>query len=96
MLEFDPTQRLEYWCFQEIGRSADNKPIYRRMGFNLVGYDGDPDLVMEPVNQEALVDLTNPNVATIDPSADGGRIGGFRFFDSRPYEAQSFNDGADL
>jgi len=93
MANFDPAMRRETWLFQELGKDVGNKPIYRRMGFNLVSYDGSPDMVIEPVSAAYGVDLTNPSVATIDNvTQDAGAVVGFQTFQARPYEVHAFGD----
>lgn len=94
MASFDPTLRREVWMFQKLGVDTKDRPIYRRMGFNLVEYDGNPEMYIEPVNAGGYgVDLTNPNVATTNNvTQEAGAIVDMRFFDARPYEVHSFGD----
>lgn len=92
-LGFDPLQKRETWIFQEIGRTAMGKPFYRRMGFNLVNYDGSPDQFIEPVSAGYHVVLTAANVLTVDNTMlDSGAVNGMMYVTARPFEVHSFGD----
>jgi len=95
MAQFDPTQRRETWVFQKTGTDpVFGKTIYRRMGFNLVSYDGSPELSIEPINNEQVAPSFNNGSGTvIVPNVDGpGQVVDFQFFEGRPYEVHSFGD----
>lgn len=92
MANFDPAQRVETWLFQQIATDPlTNKPIYRRMKYNLVSYDGSPERVLEPVNAEPMVDiLTSGHV--LAPQSHFGRVGGMEYFTARPNEVFGLDD----
>lgn len=94
MAQFDPYLRRETWVFQQIGTDPRGTPLYRRMGFNLVSYDGSPDKWIEPISIGADgVNTVSPNVTTIDIAGrEAGVIAGFEYYGARPFEAQSFGD----
>jgi hypothetical protein len=88
-LGFDPSTRRETWLFQKMGiDQVTGKPMYRRLGYNYVSYDGSPDKYLEPVVSELEnYPGMNPNV-----SGEPGIVVGFEFFDSRPFEGIGLND----
>jgi hypothetical protein len=104
--QMDPTTKVEIWLFQKIGygpklpgtRGNHGVPIYKRLPYNLVSYDGDPAQYIEPVCVSEFVKVFDgPNGATagdpIQPINDGyGRCGGVQFYDKRPFEVFSYND----
>ena len=64
MAEFDPAMKAETWIFEIIGKDAKGRTMYRRLPYNKVEYDGDPECVMEPVAgagfKETSADLLTP------------------------------------
>lgn len=94
----DPTLKREIWLFQEIGLSGGRKgtPLYRRLPYNLVSWDGDPTQYIEPVNASGdfVRGIGETNVgAPLDPRVDGaGLVAGFQFCKARPFEVFSLND----
>jgi hypothetical protein len=94
MAQFDPRLRRETWLFQRVGTDPGDKPIYRRLGFNMVSYDNSPDRFIEPVSIGADgVNAISPSVTTIDTIAqEAGAIAGIEYFDARPFEVHSFGD----
>lgn len=100
MAQYDPSLRRETWLFKEIGRQGKKNPIYKRLGYILVSYDGDPVHYLEPcpVDQTVAV-IANDGTTTgngcrvIDPVADGlGRMSAQQFFTGRPFEVFAYND----
>jgi hypothetical protein len=87
-MPFDPATRRETWLFQQIGTTAAGKPIYRRLSYNFVEYEGESDRYLEPVSAE-LDDrpYTDPRIA-----GEPGAVVGFEFFNARPFETHSIND----
>lgn len=104
--QMDPTTKLEWWLFQKVGfgpptpggRGSKGTPIYKRLPYNLVSYDGDPTQYIEPANMSSFVKVFDgPNGTTfgdpINPLTDGsGRVVGCLFYDKRPFEVFSYND----
>jgi len=94
MANFDPALKREIWCFQRIGRQGGHS-VYRRLGYNLVSWDDDPNYYIEPVNETNSVDLlavsSTDNCKQIDPMSDFGRVVRFEYFDGRPYEGIAVN-----
>jgi hypothetical protein len=85
---FDPTTKLETWLFQKMGTSADGRPIYKRLPYNLVEYDGDRIQYIEPVS--GVLDGSGD---PINPLTDGvGKVVGINYYDARPFEVVGFND----
>ena len=78
MAQFDPKLRIETWVMQEVAKDAKQRPTFRRLGFNLVEYDGNPDRYIEP---RPLADRYDPSLSTrdaklLDPVNDGRRMVG--------------------
>lgn len=95
MADFDKAQRRETLVFQEIGRE-NGKPLNRRMQFNLVTYDGDPNRYIEPRPASDFLDAVNAEPRVLRAMADGvGVIEGFEFYTARPYAVHAFNDAID-
>ena len=94
MANFDPALKREIWCFQRLGRQSGHA-VYRRLGYNLVSYDDDPNFYVEPVNETVSCDLlageSANNCKQIDVMADFGRVTRFEYFDGRPYEGIALN-----
>ena len=94
MANFDPLLRRETWCFQRIGRQAGHS-VYRRLGFNLVSYDDDPQQWIEPVNENNFIDTLGQTNVQFDPQTDFGRVVRFEYFDgAMPFQGMAF--GADV
>lgn len=91
MANYDPAKRVETWLFQRLGVDDQKKPVYRRLKYNLVSYDGSPERVLEPLAPSSLADITG-NGTVIDPMAHFGRVGGFEYFNGRPFEVFSIDD----
>lgn len=91
MASYDPLLKREYWVFHKVGIEK-GLPLYRRAAFNLVSYDGDPELMVEPINVGYLIDPVTPNTQIINNmELDNGAIAGFLFIDSQQlYEVQAF------
>lgn len=106
--QMDPATKIEIWLFQKIGRvlapgsqGADKHgylPIYRRLPYNLVRYDGDTVEYIEPVSSGLnlrLFDIDANRVMgdPVNPLTDGaGRMCGARYYDARPFEMFAYND----
>jgi len=94
-LQLDPLTKREIWLFQKIGQAFESgRPVYRRLQYNLVRYDGDPTEYVEPDTASGdfyrVIDGTG---SPIDPRVDGaGNVVEFRFFDARPFEMFAIND----
>jgi len=93
-LQMDPTTKLEVWLFQRIASTQHGRPIYRRLPYNLVSFDGDQAQYIEPIpaagsHQRVLDGTCDP----INPFTEGtGRVVGFQFFEARPFEMFSINE----
>jgi hypothetical protein len=93
-LQMDPTTKLETWLFQQIATSPLGRPIYRRLPYNLVAFDGDPTQYIEPLpaggsHQRVLDGTCDP----ISPFTEGtGRMVAIQYFSSRPFEMFSLNE----
>lgn len=96
MAQFDPRERLETWVFFKIGKTADGRDIVRRANFNFVSYDGDPDRVIEPVNNDNVAMTENAAGAyshqMLKPDSHFGRVVGFEMLTGRMSEAISFGE----
>lgn len=88
MANFDPALRRETWVFQKLF-DEKGRPVYRRMRFNFVEYDGSPDRYIEPVSMSDFYDILSADVLQDD---DRGRVVGFEFYTGRPFEVHSFDD----
>ena len=95
-LQMDPATKLEVWLFQRIATSGGphGKPVYRRLPYNLVQFDGSPDMYIEPIpasgSHQRLLDGTGD---PISPFTEGtGRMVGAQFFDARPFETFGINE----
>ena len=77
--------------FFESGRSTKEKPVYRRAGFNLVSYDGDPDRYIEPRNAAVQLDTLGTTYVVFSTPATAERIVDFQFYTGHPYETQCFS-----
>ncbi len=93
MANFDPAQRRETWVFQEAFRE-NGKPVFVRMGFNLVEYDGDPEKYIEPRPPSDTVDLLSADEPyLVSPVTDGvGLMKNAEYYNARPFEVHSFGD----
>lgn len=102
MAQFDPLMRRETWVFQEIGRDGRG-PIWMLADYLYVSYDDNPTRFLEPWANGEMMVTDGPNAfKLIDPanrSTDSagvltgyGRVVGFEFVTSRPYEVHAFND----
>ena len=98
-LACDPATKLETWLFQKIGTmpagpGGSGQPIYRRLPYNLVSFDGDPTQYIEPDSASGdFWRILDGTAVPIDPRAEGcGMVSGFRFFDARPFEVFAYND----
>jgi hypothetical protein len=87
-MPFDPDTRRETWLFQEMYRDSGNRPVYRRLSYNLVEYDGDPDKYIEPVSMQSEDEMPFDARTSGDP----GAMVRFEIYTSRPFELHSFND----
>lgn len=99
-LQCDPTTKVEIWLFQKIGSfppgraGANNvKPLYRRLPYNLVSYDGDPTQYIEPATHGDFNKVLDGSGDPLDPRTAGAcLVGGFQFYDARPFEVFALND----
>jgi hypothetical protein len=100
-LQCDPLTKRETWLFQEIGRAnggpagSGGAPLYRRLQYNLVSFDGDPTQYLEPAASagDFTRSLVDGSATPIDPRVDGcGLIVGFQFCTARPFEVFALND----
>jgi len=88
MAQFDPAQRVETWVMQEVQRDASGRRTYRRLGFNLVEYDGSPDMYIEPRPPSDRYDLGLTAIGAVDlldPITDGRRMKGFEYVEGQRY-----------
>jgi hypothetical protein len=76
--------------FFEVGKGAQDAPIYQRAGFNFVSYDGDPDRYLEPVNASGVVDALGTAHTLFTTPATRENITRFEFFRGRPFEVHAF------
>jgi len=95
MAQFDKSLRRETHVFQEIARE-NGRSLWRRMQFNLVQYDGEPDLYIEPRIPSDFLDVVSVEPDTLTKSDGVGVIADMQFFQARPYEVHSFNDNVDV
>jgi hypothetical protein len=77
------------------GPKPARKPIYRRAGYNLVTYDGDPQQVIEPRNVCSLADATTDGGNASSPTTSD-RIVGIEYIKARRFEAQAYYDNIDV
>jgi hypothetical protein len=91
-MAYESPLRLETWLFQRISTSAAGTPVYKRLKYNFVRYDGNPERVIEPVNQDAFVNLVGITGTPFVPRNDFGQVEGFEFFDGRPFEVFAIDD----
>ena len=92
MAQFDPALKREWWVMQEIGQQG-GKPVYRRLRYNFVSYDDDPGRFVEPIsNDNIVVSAGSKAEQVVVVQTDFGRVAGFEFFTSRPFEVHSFDD----
>ncbi|HYE89034.1 MAG TPA: hypothetical protein VEA16_21940 [Vicinamibacterales bacterium] len=95
MAQFDPSLRRETWLFQELF-AENGRKVYRRLGFNLVQYDGDPEKYIEPRPPSDVLELIDePDI--IDARTQGvGVVADFEFYTARPYPVHNFGDSDSL
>jgi hypothetical protein len=89
MADFDPLQRVETWLFQQTN-GGKGKPVYRRLPYNLVSYDGLPARVLEPRNATEYADLVGN--CTVFDNQTQVRIGGIEYVTTRPYPMFAIDD----
>lgn len=92
MANFDPALRRETCVFQELF-TENGRPVFRRLGFNFVQYDGDPEKYIEPRPPSDLYELIDePDI--FDARTQGvGLVVDFEFYRSRPFrEFHNFGD----
>lgn len=95
MAQFESAQRRETHIFQELFQE-NGQPVWRRMQFNLVQYDGDSDRYIEPRPASDFFDGISVEPRVHRAVADGiGVIAGMEFYQARPFRPQAFNDGID-
>ena len=91
-LGINVTDRRETWLFSQIDQKQ-GKPVYRRMGFNIVQYGDDPEEFLEPADLtsfgEDVVGMGGPVIAA---SGGIGRFWGVRLMTGRLCGVHSFND----
>jgi len=93
MANFDPLQRFETWVFQKVGERRTAKgmvPVYKRLGWNRVEYDGDPNQKIEPVS------LPRPENMPSQADVFGGQIVGFELVEGRALDAFAMGEVVDL
>lgn len=90
MANFDPAQRVETWLFQQIGVDLQGKPVFKRLPYNLVSYDGSPDRVLEPTNAEERVDVIT-GCTVLVPRTHVGQVGGMEYL-KRHFDAFALDD----
>jgi hypothetical protein len=85
MAQYDSKSRRETWFLQDTGlKDSRGNPVYQRMRFNLVEYDGSPDLVLEPINHEPV--LNEPNGVLSDPiNDDAGLVNRIELVTGQPF-----------
>lgn len=99
-LQCDPTTKLETWIFQKIGTAGGgqagaggSKPVYRRLPYNLVSFDGDPTQYLEPAALSDFARVLDGTGIPIDPRVDGAtNIVGILYCDARPFEVFCMNE----
>lgn len=97
--QMDPATKQEIWLFQQfgttpLGPAGSGKPIYRRLPYNLVRYDGDPVEYIEPdCCAGDFWNILDGSGDPVDPRVKGlGAVVEFRFYNARPFEVFSYND----
>lgn len=95
MAQFDPALRLEWWQFQQIGEQY-GQPVYRRLKFNMVAYDNQPERYVEPVSVDEQGEQAFDFQTRAQQPARIPRVAGFEFHNGRPYSVVSFDDNLDL
>ncbi len=93
MADFDPKLKRETWLFQQTNlKDGYGRPCMKRLGFNLVEYDGIPELHVEPVNCEQLV-TSSEDPEIVDPYIDGtGVVARIEVVEGEPFsELMEFN-----
>lgn len=92
-LQCDPLTKRETWLFQQVGM-AGNVPLYRRLKYNLVSFDGDPTQYVEPDAATGdFIRVLDGTGSPLDPRVDGiGLVAGFQFCSARPFEMFSLDD----
>lgn len=95
----DPTTKIETWIFQRIGtaplgQGGSGQPVYRRLPYNLVSFDGDPTQYVEPDSASGDFWRTiDGTCIPIDPRAEGcGMVASVLYVDARPFEMFAYND----
>ena len=101
-LQCDPTTKLELWLFQVIGSyqpgqahpfSNKGQPIYKRLPYNLVSYDGFQTQYIEPCTPCEFMNLVDMTGAPINAITDGaGRCVGWRVVKGQLCETFALND----
>lgn len=51
MAQFDQALREEVWLF-EVCCNRAGRDMYRRLKCNLVSFDGDPEMYLQPINSQ--------------------------------------------
>jgi hypothetical protein len=87
-MQFDPKTREVTMVFQDVGKDALNNPVWRRAGFNLVTYDGDPNRWIEPVNACQDEDVMTTPVAGTKRWPE--RISGIEHIRGSMFEVHNF------
>lgn len=91
MAQFENATREVTLVFQNIGKSLiGENPIWRRAGFNLVSYDGNPDKWIEPVNVCLTVDALGTTQTILSTPATVERIAGIEYVQGRMFEVHNF------
>jgi len=99
-LQCDPATKLETWIFQKIGNAGGgqagaggSRPVYRRLPYNLVSFDGDATQYIEPAALSDFARVLDGSGQPIDPRADGTtNIVGILYVEGRPFEVFAMND----
>lgn len=74
MAQFDPTQKFETWLMMKAAKTDRlGKECLRRLKFNLVEYDGSPELAFEPVNHLPYLH-DDTGLSVVNPISTGSGI----------------------
>jgi hypothetical protein len=88
-MAFDPNTRVVTVLLQQTNGSH-GQPVYRRLPYDFVTYDGNPTQYLEPRNATDRVDLLKDCTVFDKPTQE--RIGKFEYFGARPIDVFSIDD----
>jgi hypothetical protein len=90
MANFDPAQRVVTALMQQTGKDIRGNPVYKRLPYNYVSYDGAAERVLEPRNGTLGFGF---NVLTDCSATTPEQLVGFEFFSGgRPEEGFAYDD----